>query len=189
MGSPQGLEDENGSSSSMRTAETMLRLLPMALCVVALVIMLKNSQTNDFGSLSYSDLGTFRYLVHANGICAAYSLLSAIVSAVPRPTTMPKAWTFFLLDQILTYVILAAGAASTEVVYLAYKGDTAVTWSETCGLFGGFCRKATESVAITFIVGLCYVGISLLSSYRLFSKYDAPIGDYKNKGGIEMATY
>lgn len=52
-------EDENGSSS-MRTAETVLRLLPMGLCVVALVIMLKNSQTNDFGSLSYSDLGTFR---------------------------------------------------------------------------------------------------------------------------------
>ncbi|XP_070037998.1 CASP-like protein 2A1 [Nicotiana tomentosiformis] len=189
MRSPQGLEDENGSNSSMQRAETMLRLLPMALCVVALVIMLKNSQTNDFGSLSYSDLGIFRYLVHANGIGAAYSLLSAIVVAVPRPTTMPKAWTFFLLEQILTYVILAAGAASTEVVYLAYKGDTAVTWSETCGSFGGFCRKATESVAITFIVGLCYVGISRISSYRLFSKYDASIGDYKNKGGIEIATY
>lgn len=55
------LEDENeSSSSSMRTAETMMRLLPMGLCVVALVIMLKNSQTNDYGSLTYSDLGTFR---------------------------------------------------------------------------------------------------------------------------------
>lgn len=43
----------------------------------------------------------YRYLVHANGVCAAYSLLSAIVSAVPRPSTMPRAWTFFLLDQVL----------------------------------------------------------------------------------------
>ncbi|XP_059302728.1 CASP-like protein 2A1 [Lycium ferocissimum] len=183
------LEDENYGSSSNRRAETMLRLLPMALCIVALVIMLKDSQTNDFGSLSYSDLGTFRYQVHANGICAAYSLVSAIVAALPRPTTMPRAWIFFLLDQILTYIIMAAGAASTEVVYLAYKGDTAVTWSETCGSFGGFCKKATASVAITFIVSLCYVGISLLSSYRLFSKYDAPVGHYNNKGGIEIANY
>ncbi|XP_009602689.1 CASP-like protein 2A1 [Nicotiana tabacum] len=181
-------EDENGSSS-MRTAETVLRLLPMGLCVVALVIMLKNSQTNDFGSLSYSDLGTFRYLVHANGICAGYSLLSAIVAAVPRPITMSRAWTFFLLDQILTYIILAAGAASTEVVYLAYKGDTAVTWSESCGSFGGFCHKATASVSVTFIVSLCYAGLSLLSSYRLFSKYDAPVELYNNKGSIEIATY
>lgn len=54
------LEDDNESSSSMRTAETMLRLLPMGLCVVALVIMLKNQQTNDYGSITYSDLGTFR---------------------------------------------------------------------------------------------------------------------------------
>ncbi|KAK4364014.1 hypothetical protein RND71_015372 [Anisodus tanguticus] len=180
------VEDENYGSNM---AETMLRLLPMALCVVALVIMLKDSQTNDFGSLSYSDLGTFRYLVHANGICAAYSLLSAIVAALPRPTTMPRAWTFFLLDQMLTYIILAAGAASTEVVYLAYKGDTSVTWSETCGSFGGFCRKATASVSITFIVSLCYVGISLLSAYRLFSKYDAPVEHYNNKRGIEIANY
>ena len=54
------LEDDNESSSSMRTAETMLRLLPMGRCVVALVIMLKNQQTNDYGSITYSDLGTFR---------------------------------------------------------------------------------------------------------------------------------
>ncbi|KAM3204128.1 CASP-like protein 2A1 [Capsicum annuum] len=179
---------ENESFGS-NMVEMMLRLLPMALCVVALVIMLKDSQTNDFGSLSYSDLGTFRYLVHANGICAAYSLLSAIVAALPRPTTLPKAWTFFLIDQVLTYIILAAGAASTEVLYLAYKGDTAVTWSETCGSFDGFCKKATSSVSITFIVSLCYVGISLLSSYRLFSKYEAPIGHYNNKGGIEIANF
>ncbi|XP_049414981.1 CASP-like protein 2A1 [Solanum stenotomum] len=184
------LEDDNDNSSSMRTAETMLRLLPMGLCVVALVIMLKNQQTNDYGSITYSDLGTFRYLVHANGICAGYSLLSAIVAVVPRPITMSRAWTFFLLDQILTYAILAAGAVSTEVVYLAYKGDTAVTWSESCGSFGSFCHKATASVSITFIVSLCYAGLSLLSSYRLFSKYDAPVGSYNNnKGGIEIANY
>lgn len=84
---------------------------------------------------------------------------------------------------------MAAGAASTEVIYLAYKGDTNVTWSETCGSFGGFCKKATASVSITFIVSLCYVGISLLSSYRLFSKYEAPIGQYNNKGGIEITNY
>ncbi|XP_004243226.1 CASP-like protein 2A1 [Solanum lycopersicum] len=183
------LEDDNESSSSMRTAETMLRLLPMGLCVVALVIMLKNQQTNDYGSITYSDLGTFRYLVHANGICAGYSLLSAIVAVVPRPITMSRAWTFFLLDQLLTYAILAAGAVSTEVMYLAYKGDPEVSWSESCGSFRGFCHKATASVSITFIVSLCYAGLSLLSSYRLFSKYDAPVGSYNNKGGIEIANY
>lgn len=53
--------DENDeANSTMRRAETVLRLLPMALCISALVLMLKNSQSNDYGSLSYSDLGAFR---------------------------------------------------------------------------------------------------------------------------------
>lgn len=83
-------------------------------------------------------------------------------------------------------MILAAGSVSTEVVYLAYKGDEDVTWSATCGSFGGFCRKATASVALTFIVVLCYAGLSLISSYRLFSKYEAPpVSAYSNKATIE----
>ncbi|KAK9266558.1 hypothetical protein L1049_021491 [Liquidambar formosana] len=185
MGSRDG--DDSSSSSSMRTVETFLRLLPVALCVVALVVMLKNSQTNDFGSVSYSDLGAFKYLVHANGICAGYSLLSAIFAAMPRPSTMSRAWTFFFLDQVLTYMMLAAGAVSTEVLYLAYDGDVAVAWSAACGSFGGFCHKATASVAMTFVVVTCCAALSLLSSYRLFSKYDAPI-DYPGKT-IEIAAF
>ncbi|KAF7816287.1 CASP-like protein 2A2 [Senna tora] len=168
-------EDEDGNSSNaLRNSETFLRLLPIGLCVAALVIMLKNSQENDYGSVSYTDLGAFRYLVHANGICAGYSLLSAVIVAVPRPSTMPRAWTFFLLDQVLTYIILGAGAVSMEVLYLAKNGDSATTWSSACGSFGQFCHKATAAIAITFLAVVCYVLLSLISSYKLFSKFDAP---------------
>ncbi|XP_041002493.1 CASP-like protein 2A1 [Juglans microcarpa x Juglans regia] len=181
-------EEDGSNSNAMRTAETLLRLVPMALCISALVLMLKDSQTNDFGSISYSDLGTFRYLVHANGICAGYSLLSAIIIvAMPRPSSMSRAWTFFFLDQVLTYTILAAGAVSVEVLFLAYKGDTAITWSAACGSFGGFCHKATASVVITFVVVACYAMISLISSYKLFSKFDAPVA---NPGrGINITAF
>ncbi|RAL44325.1 hypothetical protein DM860_017431 [Cuscuta australis] len=201
------MEDEEGGSTApgsggnggVRRAETLLRLIPVALCVVALLIMLKNSQnSDDLGSISYSDLGPFKYLVHANGICAGYSLLTAVVAAMPRPTTLPRAWTFFLLDQMLTYIILGAGALATEVVYLSYKGNNATAWGESCGSFSGFCRKATASVAITFIVSLCYAGISLISSYRLFTKYDPPLAiasastytttTNNNNKGVEFST-
>lgn len=59
---PRAHEDDDETASGMRSAETMLRLVPVALSVAALVVMLKNSQTNDYGSLSYSDLGAFRYV-------------------------------------------------------------------------------------------------------------------------------
>lgn len=57
-------EEEAVATTPMRTAETILRLLPMALCISALILMLRDSQTNDFGSLSYSDLTAFRFFFY-----------------------------------------------------------------------------------------------------------------------------
>ncbi|RZB81180.1 CASP-like protein 2A2 [Glycine soja] len=180
-------ELEGNTTSALRTAETFLRLFPVGLCVSALVLMLKSSQQNEYGSVDYSDLGAFRYLVHANGICAGYSLFSAVIAAMPCPSTIPRAWTFFLLDQVLTYIILAAGAVSTEVLYLAENGDAATTWSSACGSFGRFCHKVTASVAITFVAVFCYVLLSLVSSYKLFTKYDAPAS--RATEAIEVAAF
>ncbi|CAH8381174.1 unnamed protein product [Eruca vesicaria subsp. sativa] len=177
------------ASTGIRTVETMLRLAPVGLCVAALVIMLKDSQTNEYGEVSYSSLSAFRYLVHANGICAGYSLLSAAIAAMPgSSSTMPRVWTFFCLDQILTYVVLAAGAVSTEVLYLAYKGDDAITWSDACSSFGSFCHKATASVIITFVVVCFYVILSLISSYKLFTRFDPPAIVDSNKN-VEVAVF
>ncbi|XP_043723498.1 CASP-like protein 2A1 [Telopea speciosissima] len=184
-----GSVTEEKGSTGVQTVETLLRLFPMVLSVTALVIMLKDSQTTtDFGSISSLDLGGFKYLVYANGICAGYSLLSAFYTAVPRSSTMSRAWSLFFFDQILTYMILAAGTVSAEVVYLAYKGDEAVTWSEACVSFGGFCRKATTSVIITFAAVACYAGLSFISSYRLFSRFDPPVSYPSNKG-VESAVF
>ncbi|CAJ1960725.1 unnamed protein product [Sphenostylis stenocarpa] len=181
------VDELEGNTNTLRTAETFLRLLPVGLCVSALVLMLKNSQQNQYGSVDYTDLGAFKYLVHANGICAGYSLFSAVISAMPRPSTMPRAWTFFLLDQVLTYIILAAGAVSTEVLYLAENGNTATTWSAACGSFGQFCNKVTASIAITFVAVLCYALLSLISSYKLFTKYEAPA--CRPTAPIEVAAF
>ncbi|XP_057970630.1 CASP-like protein 2A1 [Malania oleifera] len=168
--------DKGGAAAAGRCfpMEMVMRLVPMALCIAALVVMLKTSESNDYGSLSYSNLGPFRYLVDANGICAAYSLLSAIFSAIHRPFTMSMSWAFFFLDQLSTYIVLAAGAVATEAAYLAYKGNKSAAWSTACGSFGAFCHKALASVAISFLSVLCYAALSLFSSYRLFSKFPSP---------------
>jgi hypothetical protein len=54
-------EFESKEASLLRIVETFLRLFPIGLCVTALVIMLKNSEQNEYGSVAYSDLGAFRY--------------------------------------------------------------------------------------------------------------------------------
>lgn len=72
-------------------------------------------------------------------------------------------------------MVLAAGAVSTEVLYLAYNGDTSTTWSKACGSFNGFCRRATASVAMTLVAVALYAMLSLISSYKLFSRFDPPV--------------
>ncbi|KAJ4893606.1 CASP-like protein 2A2 [Raphanus sativus] len=158
-----------------RTVETVLRVASMALSIASLVIMIKNSISNDFGSLSYSTLGAFKYLVNTNGVCATYSLLSAIfLIAIPCRISKPRLWTVFLLDQVVTYAVLAAGAVSAETVYLAYKGNLNITWSSACDYYGIFCHKALVSVILALLVSVLYVSLSFISSYRLFSRFEAP---------------
>ncbi|XP_052154202.1 CASP-like protein 2A1 [Oryza glaberrima] len=188
MQSSGDLQASSAAAARVRPVETLLRAAPLGLCVAAMAIMLRNSVTNEYGTVSYSDLGGFKYLVYANGLCAAYSLASAFYIAVPRPATLSRSWVVFLLDQVFTYLILAAGAASGELLYLAYNGDKEVTWSEACGVFGGFCRQARTSVAITFASVACYILLSLISSYRLFSAYDPPQPSLGNKG-VEIAAF
>jgi hypothetical protein len=79
-------------------------------------------------------------------------------------------------------VILAAGTVSTEVLYLANKGDTSIAWSAACASFGGFCHKALISTVITFVAVIFYAALSLVSSYKLFSKYDAPVVTQSGEG-------
>ncbi|CAH8293538.1 unnamed protein product [Eruca vesicaria subsp. sativa] len=158
-----------------RTVETVLRVASMALSIASLVIMFKNSISNDFGSLSYSTLGAFKYLVTANGLCATYSLLSAIfVIIIQCPISKLRLWTLFLLDQVVTYAVLAAGTVSAEMLYLAYKGNLNITWSSACDYYGVFCHKALVSAILTFLVCILYVSLSFISSYRIFSRYEAP---------------
>ncbi|URE04481.1 CASP-like protein [Musa troglodytarum] len=150
--------------------------------------MLKNAQDNDYGAISYADLTAFKYLVYANGVCAAYSLFSALYVAMPRPTTLSRSWTLFFFDQVLTYAILAAGTMSAEIMYLAYDGDVKVTWSKECNVFGSFCKRATTSIGLTFASVACYVLLSLVSSYRLFSAYETPLPFISSKG-LEIASF
>ncbi|AEE75510.1 unnamed protein product [Arabidopsis thaliana] len=158
-----------------KSAEAVLRVASMALSITGLVIMIKNSISNEFGSVSYSNIGAFMYLVSANGVCAAYSLLSALaILALPCPISKVQVRTLFLLDQVVTYVVLAAGAVSAETVYLAYYGNIPITWSSACDSYGSFCHNALISVVFTFVVSLLYMLLSLISSYRLFTRFEAP---------------
>jgi len=169
------MEGSGNPAAERRPVETLLRLLPVGLCISALVVMLKTEQSDQYVQLDYNDIGAFRFLAYANGISAGYSLISAFDSMVSLSHHISKSWILFLLDQGITYMMLAGGVVATQVLYIAYKGDEEVLWEQVCGSYGRFCNRAGASVIISFFALICFLLLSLLSSYRLFSKYDPPI--------------
>jgi hypothetical protein len=45
-----------------------------------------------------------------NGLCAAYSLVSAFYTAVPLPVTLARSWIVFLLDQVIPEFLLSCSS-------------------------------------------------------------------------------
>lgn len=68
-------------------------------------------------SLCYFLAQNRRYLVYANGLCAAYSLVSAFYTAVPRPATLSRSWIVFLLDQVIHCFLSSAFTTMVRTIF------------------------------------------------------------------------
>lgn len=89
--------------------------------------------------------------------------------------------------QVTVYMLLTASATSTEILVLIYNGNEKVTWSEACSYYHDFCTKAKTSVLISYSTVFCYVGLTLLSSFLLFSRYKHPFPFLRKGGGGGVA--
>ncbi|KAL6604426.1 hypothetical protein ACP70R_042853 [Stipagrostis hirtigluma subsp. patula] len=170
----------DGESEGGKTAMAALKLPEMALrlCVVPLAVaslweMATNTQADDtYGEVTFSNLSGFKYLVGINAIAAAYSVASIVLSCFKSLGRYD--WLIFLLDQAVAYLLVTSAAAAAEVVQLARRGDREVSWGEVCSYFGAFCGKATVSLALHAAALACFVALSLLSAFRVFSSCHPP---------------
>ncbi|CAM0946114.1 unnamed protein product [Alopecurus aequalis] len=162
-----------------------LRVCVIPLAVASLWQMAINRQADEtYGEISFSNLSGFKYLVFINAITAAYSVVSILLSSLK--SLAPYDWLVFVLDQAAAYLLLTSCSAAAEVVYLAREGDRQVSWGEVCSYFGRFCGRATVSVALQVAALLCFVALSLVSAFRVFSKFDAPGADVETKQADEQ---
>ncbi|KAJ7536687.1 hypothetical protein O6H91_12G077700 [Diphasiastrum complanatum] len=178
------------SRGEMRLTMLALRCMTTLLSAVALGVLVADKETRsisiNFPGLNqplvvsktarYSQSKALQFYVAANAIVASYSVLQALRSlflmlASLRPaTSKASAWTTYLLDQALAYLLLSALGASSEVAYLAKKGNTNVGWNELCSMFGHYCNLVGASVIAGSLAFLQLVIISGLSAYHLFYK-------------------
>ncbi|RLM79267.1 CASP-like protein 2D1 [Panicum miliaceum] len=159
--------------AAMGLPELALRLCVVPLAVASLWEMATNRQADDtYGEVRFSDLSGFTYLVGINAVTAAYAVASILLS--PFKSFAQYDWLVLVLDQASAYLLVTSASAAAEVLQLARHGDRDVSWGEVCSYFGRFCGRATVSLALHAAALACFVALSLVSAYRVFSRCHPP---------------
>ncbi|CAI9756674.1 unnamed protein product [Fraxinus pennsylvanica] len=110
----------------------------------------------------FTDMKAFVFLVIANGLAAAYSLVQVLrcVLSMIRGSVLfnkPLAWVIFSGDQIMAYLTLAAVAAAAQ--------------SAICNMYEKFCNQIGEGIAGALVVSIAMVVLSAISAFSLFRLY------------------
>ncbi|KAH7546733.1 CASP-like protein 2D1 [Ziziphus jujuba] len=177
--------NQDSSSSSftnnipaLKLVDCSLRICVIPLSIATIWVTVTNHQDNSsYGKLDFSNLLGLKYIICISTVSAVYAFLAAVSSWVKYLVT--KAWLFFISDQIVAYLLVTSGAAVLEILYLAYKGDREVSWSESCSAYGKFCSRMKVALVLHALVLCCFLVLAVISAYRVFSKFEPPHVPYK----------
>ncbi|KAG4929166.1 hypothetical protein AAZX31_17G007100 [Glycine max] len=170
----------------VRITELVLRCVSLGLGVVAIVLVVTDSQVKEFFSFQkkakFTDMKALVFLVVANGLTVGYSLIQGLrcVVSMVRGNVLfskPLAWLIFSGDQVMAYVTVAAVAAALQSGVLGRTGQAELQWMKVCNMYGKFCNQMGEGIASAFVVSLSMVVLSCISAFSLFRLY----GTNKNK--------
>ncbi|CAN4105983.1 unnamed protein product [Withania somnifera] len=164
----------------VRIVELTLRCLILGLAIVGAVLIGSDSQVKVIFTIKkeakFTDMKVLVFLVIANGLAAAYSLIQVVrcIFSMIRGSVLfskPLAWAIFSGDQLMAYLILAAVAAAAQSGVISKVGQPQLQWMKVCNLYGKFCNQVGEGIASSAIVSLSMILLSSLSAFSLFRLY------------------
>ncbi|MCL7039791.1 hypothetical protein MKW94_004360 [Papaver nudicaule] len=164
---------EENNHHFLKHLDFFLRLSVIPFSVASIRVTVTSKQDDStYGKLEFNNFIGLKYLVYINAISACYALVAIVCSWLKFLLT--KAWIFFVSDQIVAYLIVTSGASVTEILYLGYNGDKEVSWSEACSTYGRFCSRVKVALILHVFAFLCFLILSIISAFRVFSKFDPP---------------
>ncbi|KAK9673884.1 hypothetical protein RND81_12G196000 [Saponaria officinalis] len=162
------------SIPKLKIIDISLRMCVIPLSIASLCVTITNNEDNiDYGSIHFSNFMALKYMVSIGAIAAVYALVVAISNWMTF--FLHKPWLFFISDQVMAYMMVTSGAAGAEMLYLAYKGDQEVSWSEACTTYPMFCTKLKLALFLHFIAVFGFLILALISAFRAFSIFDPPL--------------
>lgn len=158
----------------------VLRCVICGLGVIAAALVGTDTQVKEIFTIQkkakFTDMKALVFLVIANGIIAAYSLvqvLRCVVSMVRGHVlfSKPIAWIIFSGDQVMAYVSVAAVGAAAQSAVFAKLGQSELQWMKICNMYDKFCNQVGEGIASALLVSLSTVVLSCISAFNLFRLY------------------
>ncbi|KAF5742851.1 CASP-like protein 2B2 [Tripterygium wilfordii] len=183
--SPGNVPVSHGSNmkvldTRVRLAELVLRCLICCLALVAAVLIGSDTQVKVIFAIEkkarFTNMKALVFVVIANGIAAAYSLVQAVRCVVGMVKgsvlfSQPLAWVIFSGDQVMAYLSVAAIAAAVQSSMFAKLGQPELQWMKICNMYGKFCNQVGEGLASAFLASLSMVVLSGISAFSLFRLY------------------
>ncbi|EFJ05737.1 hypothetical protein SELMODRAFT_431321 [Selaginella moellendorffii] len=170
-----------GHRKLLKGVDFLVRIKAFAFCLAVIVLLKNNVQTTVIApgivlQAKYNNTKAPVSLLVLASICCGYAFLQAVVSLlsfirdkrVLNNTVL--AWLTFLLDQVLTYLLLGSAAATAEAAYIAKRGEDKVQWKAVCGPFKRFCDHFAATVFLSFIAVIAFAVSAAISAYYLFRR-------------------
>ncbi|XP_076927726.1 CASP-like protein 2D1 [Bidens hawaiensis] len=159
--------------NTLKVIDSSLRLIVIPLSIASLWLTLTNHQENDvYGRLEFSNLKGLKFFTSISAISAGYALIAVVSSWINN--LMNKAWIFIVFDQVVAYLMVACVGSIGDIVYLVYNGNQKVTWSEAFSSYGRFCGRLNLTLVLHFIAWICFIVLSMISSFRVFTRFEPP---------------
>lgn len=182
---PASLPSSSCDGAKLRRAELSLRFVALIASVSALVFLVTDKQTRSFTIYTsvivqeaiYSDMKALVFSVITLGIVALHSAIQILrclfsASSMSIAPSSVLAWAIFLLDQIMTYLILSSSAASAQSAWFSEQGSDGFKWPKVCYLYEKFCKQVGTGIIGSFVAFMALLFTSVISAFNLFAQVD-----------------
>ncbi|KAG7991393.1 hypothetical protein I3843_02G073100 [Carya illinoinensis] len=189
VGGVEGLE-KNGNEVKMgngRTAklyELLLRLLALALTLVAAILVGVDKQTETVPvvlvdslpplnvpvTAKWHYLSAFVYLMVTNIIACSYAALSILLTFTSRGENIILGSMILILDTLMVALLFSGTGAAIAIGLIGYHGNSHVRWQRVCNVFGKFCGQVAASIVVSVIGAVAFILLVVFSALRLHKK-------------------
>ncbi|KAI7734127.1 hypothetical protein M8C21_033190 [Ambrosia artemisiifolia] len=172
-------------SSTFKSKDLAVRLLALALTLVAAVLLGVNKQTTTVSitlvtslppvdlpvTAKWNQMSAFVYFVIANAIACSYGATSLILILVTRGRNKLMSLLVTVLDLVMVGLLFSAIGATGSIGLIGYNGNSHVRWDKVCNVFGKFCHQVAIAVFLSFAGSIAYLLLIVIASLKLHNKF------------------